>query len=61
MLVFVGVIVGVIVLVGVTDGVGEGIGADEVVVEAIGLLARQGQNLLGAGSEVVEGFFAHGL
>jgi len=37
------------------------LGADEIVVEAIGLLARQGKDLLGAWGEVVEGFFAHDL
>ena len=34
-------------------------GTHVVVVEAIGLLARQGQDLLGAGGEIVHCFFTH--
>ena len=36
------------------------LGADVVVVEAVGLLARQRQHLLGARREVVHRFLGHG-
>ena len=35
------------------------LGADEIVIEAVGFLARERQHLLGARREVVHGFFRH--
>ena len=35
------------------------LGADEIVVEAVGFLARQRQHLLRARRKIVHGFFAH--